>query len=165
MTETEAVQLARAYFLGEGHSYGCAETTLIVLQQAYGLPNAMDPSPAMALNGGVAWRGGICGAISGAALAVGRLAAARSAGHQEAKRLARGLIGRMMDGFCAEFGAVNCRLLIGLDIATDEGHRQFIDSKLWHTLCMNQIEFVIRELVRLGDERTWNRCVAPDINP
>ena len=152
MTEQEAVEQARAYFITEDNVHGCAETTLMVLQQTYGLPNAADSSPAMVLNGGVAWSGGPCGAITGAAMAVGRLAAQRIADHKEAKRVARSIIAQVMAEFRAEYGHTDCRDLVGLDISTEEGHAQFIEGQMWHTVCMRQIEFVVRRLVRLRDE-------------
>jgi hypothetical protein len=71
-------------FVNDATTYGCAETSYIVLKDAYGLPNPHDSGPAMALNGGVAYQGGICGALSGAALAVGQLAAARIPDHATA---------------------------------------------------------------------------------
>ena len=151
MTEQEAVELARAYFISEDNTYGCAETTLIVLQQAYGLPNAADSSPAMALNGGVAWSGGPCGAITGAAMAVGRLAAQRIADHKEAKGMARGIVAQLMAEFRAEYGHTDCRDLIGFDISSKEGHTAFIEGQVWHTVCMDQIEFVIGRLIGLAE--------------
>ncbi len=147
MTEQEAVELARATFITEENTHGCAETVLIVLQQAYGLPNATDSSPAMALNGGVAWSGGPCGAITGAAMAVGRLSAQRIEDHKEAKRAARAVIAHLMSEFQARYGHTNCSDLIGLDISTPEGHAAFIEDQVWHTVCMDQIEFVLRRLV------------------
>lgn len=155
MTEQEAIELARATFITEENIYGCAETTLIVLQQAFGLPDATDSSPAMALNGGVAWRGGPCGAITGAAMAVGRLAGSRIADHKEAKRVARGIIADLMDDFRRAYGHTDCRNLLGLDISTAEGHAAFIESQVWHTVCMDQIAFVLRRLVSLREKTVW----------
>lgn len=159
MTEQEAIELARATFITKENIYGCAETTLIVLQQAFGLADATDSSPAMALNGGVAWRGGPCGAITGAAMAVGRLAGSRIADHKQAKRVARGIIAQLMADFRAEYGQTNCRDLIGLDISSKEGHAAFIESQIWHTVCMNQIEFSLRRLVTLQDDRVWQQTL------
>jgi C_GCAxxG_C_C family probable redox protein len=159
MTEQQAVEKAKAYFLTEDNVYGCAETTLMVLQQAYGLPGATDSSPAMALNGGVAWSGGPCGAITGAALAVGRLAGQRIEDHKEAKRVARSIIAHLIDAFQARYCTVNCRDLTGMDISTAEGHAAFIEGKVWHGICMDQIEFVIRRLVGLQDETVWQETL------
>jgi C_GCAxxG_C_C family probable redox protein len=121
----------------------------MVLKEAFGLPDPLDPSAAMALNGGVAYSGGVCGAISGASLAVGLLASRRFKSHARAKRVAREVIARLMDDFQAEHGAVDCRALVGREIRTPEQHRAFIDSGIWRVTCMSQIEFVVRALAPL----------------
>ena len=156
----QAVQAARNYFLTEENIYGCAETTFMVLKGAYNLPDAGNPSAAMVLNGGVAYDGGICGAISGAALAVGMLVERRIPDHKQAKRTARRIIMRYMDRFQAEHQSVNCRDLIKLDIRDEEQHHTFMESGIWRTICMDQIEFAIRQLVDLGDEAVWARVVS-----
>ncbi|MEJ2209056.1 MAG: C-GCAxxG-C-C family protein [Anaerolineae bacterium] len=167
MTEQEAIELARTYFITEENTYGCAETTLMVLQQAFRLPRAIDASPAMALNGGIAWSGGPCGAITGAAMAVGRLAGRHIADHREAKAVARAIIARLMDDFRREYDHIDCRALVGLDISTAEGHDAFIEGQLWHTICMNQIGFVLQRLVALGDEHSWHDLdsLSPWLSP
>jgi C_GCAxxG_C_C family probable redox protein len=159
MTEQEAIERARAYFLTEDHVYGCAETAYVVLQESFGLPNATESSPAMVLNGGIAWRGGICGAISGAGMAVGKLAEQRVVGHKNAKRITRRIIVRFIEEFQAARGATDCRDLIGRDIRTDEQHADFIESGIWRDVCMHQIEFTIRRLFPLRDEQVWNQTV------
>ncbi|MGD0861258.1 MAG: C-GCAxxG-C-C family protein [Candidatus Limnocylindrales bacterium] len=155
MTADEAAARARTLFLDESNSFGCAETTFMVLKEAFGLPDPLDPSAAMALNGGVAYSGGVCGAISGASLAVGLLAARRFRSHARAKRLAREVIARLMDDFRAEHGAVDCRALVGREIRTPEQHRAFIDSGIWRVACMSQIEFVVRALASLPVREAW----------
>ena len=105
MTADEAAARARTLFLDESNPFGCAETTFMVLKEAFGLPDPLDPSAAMALNGGVAYSGGVCGAMSGASLAVGLLASRRFKSHARAKREAREAIAGLMDDFRAEHGA------------------------------------------------------------
>jgi C_GCAxxG_C_C family probable redox protein len=160
MTEQEAIEEAQAYFLTENNHYGCAETTMMVLQQAYGLSGAADPSPAMALNGGIASSGGPCGAVTGAAIAIGRLAGQRLQGHEEAKHIARGIVAQLIDEFEARYGAVNCRELTGVDISTDEGHAAFMASKVWRSSCMDQIEFTVRQLISLQDQEVWGERIC-----
>lgn len=161
MTGAEAVARARALFLDEAHRYGCAETTLLVLQEAFGLSEPDDVSAAMALNGGVAYGGGICGAISGAAIAVGRLADRRLADRDEAKRTAREVIAVLMDEFVRQHGAVDCRALLGRDIRTPGQHQAFLDGGLWRTVCMSQIETVVRRLASLPDDPRWGATASP----
>ena len=95
--EPDAIRLARAYYLDERHLFGCAETAFIVLKGAYGLDDPMDSSPAVALNGGIGWSGGPCGALTGAALAVGMLAERRIDDHARAKLVAREVIAALLD--------------------------------------------------------------------
>ena len=143
---------ARALFLDDANTYGCAETTLMVLAEAYGLPDAADTAPAMALNGGIAYSGATCGAITGAAMAVGRLTASRISDHGDAKRATRTVTADLLAAFEAEFGATTCRALIGVDLRTDEGHRAFIESGTWRDGCMRQIEMAVARLAPLADE-------------
>jgi len=160
MTQTSALARARELFLRDDNLYGCAETTLVVLLEAFGLGDEADSALCMALNGGVAWRGWVCGAISGAAVAVGRLAASRIPDHKEAKRIARALINGYIDRFRAAHGATNCRDLLGMDIHEPTQHARFIESGIWRDVCMRQIEFAVHELAPLADEREWERAIS-----
>lgn len=153
-------QTARSLFLRDDNYFGCAESTLVALQTIFGLPDAEDSAAAVALNGGVAYSGGICGAISGAAIALGRLAESRLGDHQAAKRAARVLTQRLMDEFAAAFGSVDCRDLIDYEISIPAEHDAFIASDVWRDTCMRQIEFSIGKLSPLVDEETWCAVVA-----
>lgn len=155
MDEGAAVERARELFLDDRNLHGCAETTFVVLAEAFDLSAGADPAAAMALNGGVAYSGGTCGAITGAALAVGLLAGRRIADHAAAKRAARLVTARLIDEFAGEHGAVECRRLVGVDLRTKAGHRAFIESGAWRDGCMRQIEFAVRRLVPLADEEAW----------
>ncbi len=142
-------------FLDERDPRGCAETAFVVLKEAFGLPEPEDSGPAMALNGGVAYSGGTCGAVTGAALALGILARRRIADHAEAKRAARRLTAATLAHFEAAFGASDCRTLTGFDLRTEAGHRAFIQHGAWRDGCRRQIELVVRDLVPLADPRAW----------
>jgi C_GCAxxG_C_C family probable redox protein len=155
---TDPKARARELFLRADNTYGCAEVALVTLQEHWGLPAAADSSPAMALNGGVAYSGGPCGAITGAALAVGRLAEARCQDHREAKRVARTLVQRLMAGFREVHGATDCRDLTGYDMTTD--HAAFIRSGIWREVCMRQLEYAVEFLAPLGDEGVWEEAVG-----
>ncbi len=160
MTAEEASQLARDLFLRDDNEYGCAETALVALQTLYRLTDAEDSSAAMVLNGGVAYSGGICGAISGAAMAVGRLAGQRIEDHREAKRTARRIVQQVLADFDEEFGSHNCSDLIEFDISTQQGHDAFIDSGVWRRSCMQQLEYSVSRLAELADPDIWDRTVA-----
>jgi C_GCAxxG_C_C family probable redox protein len=159
MTEIDAVATARARFLEAGNPFGCAETTFIVLKGVYGLDDPMDASAAMALNGGVAYSGGTCGAITGAALAVGLLAGRRIDDHRSAKRVARQLVAELMDAFQATQGAVDCRDLIGIDLRAPGGHEAFIAGGMWRDRCMHSIEFAVARMAPLAGWDAWSAAL------
>lgn len=156
----QAIEHARRLFLDDRHVHGCAEATLVALKTAFGLDAAADSAAAMALNGGIAYSGGACGAISGAAVAIGLLAAKRVPDHAAAKRVARGLVGELMAAFLDSFDAVDCRVLIGTDLLAPGRHDAFIESGVWRDRCMRQIEFAVRRLAPLALPDAWEAAVA-----
>jgi C_GCAxxG_C_C family probable redox protein len=138
------------YFLRPDNTYGCAETTYIVLKRLYGLPEAEDSSAAMVLNGGFAYRGGLCGALSGAALAVGQLAERSLADHAVAKRKSRQVILDLVAQFEHQFGSVDCSTLSGYDFSLPGEHDQFIEAGKWKKDCTDQILFVVERLAHIS---------------
>jgi len=156
ITQQEAIQNARAHFLRDDNLYGCGETTFMTLKDVYDLLDPLDSSPAMVLNGGVAYRGSVCGAILGAAMAVGMLAELHIPDHNQAKRAARLIIASYMDQFQSSFQSINCRDLLELDLGDELQHQRFIESGIWRTRCIQHIEFAINKLVNLRDPATWD---------
>jgi C_GCAxxG_C_C family probable redox protein len=150
---TRAPERARAAFLDDGGRYGCAEATYLALAGAFGLPT--DTAATMALNGGVAYGGGTCGAITGAAVAVGLLAGRRVPDHREAKRIARELVAAAAASFEGEFGATSCRELTGFDLRAPGGHDAFVADGRWRTACTAQVEWMVRALAALGSAPSW----------
>ncbi len=138
------------YFLRPENTYGCAETTYIVLKRLYGLPESENSSAAMVLNGGFAYRGGLCGALSGAALAVGQLAERMLDDHAIAKRKSRQVMIDLMTQFSEQFGSVDCSALSGFDFSVPGEHDQFIEAGKWKKDCTDQILFVVERLANLS---------------
>lgn len=156
----DALARARSAFLDDSHRYGCAEATFVALKDRYALPDPDDSAPAMAFNGGIAWSGGPCGAVTGAALAIGMLAARRIVDHARAKRVARGLVAELMDAFVARFGSLACADLVGMDLRAPGAHDAFLEAGTWRTRCMAQIEFVVAWAAPLTEAAKWTAAVA-----
>lgn len=156
--DAAAVAHARTLYLDDQHPYGCAETSYVVLLTAFGLDPG-NAGAAMALNGGIAYSGGPCGALTGAAIAVGMLAERRISDHARAKRVAREVVAEAMARFRLEHGAVDCRDLIGVDLQAPGGHDAFLASGAWRDGCLRQIESVVRRLAPLADQGIWDDTV------
>lgn len=154
-----AVARAEVLYLNDAHPYGCAETTFMTLKGVYGLAEPADPAAAIALNGGIGYSGGPCGAITGAALAVGMLAEERIEQHDRAKLVARELVHGTMAAFSGAHGTVNCRELVGYDLRAPGQHEAFVESGLWREACMSQIRTVVTHLAGLADPEAWKAAV------
>jgi len=152
--------VARAHYLclDEKTGFGCAEATFAALQEHFALSNAGNSTEAMALNGGIAYSGGMCGALTGAALALGRLAGSRLSDRPQAKRTARFLLQKLMADFAAEHGSTQCRDLTGFDLISD--HDAFLASGIWEGGCQAQIEFVVDRMAPLTDRKAWEAALA-----
>jgi C_GCAxxG_C_C family probable redox protein len=159
---TDPLSRARELFLDDSNYYGCAETTYVTLQELFSLPDPDDSAPAMPLNGGVAYSGGACGAITGAALAVGRLAARCLPDHFEAKRESRRVIQELIADFVREYGSVSCRDLVHYDLLAPGQHDAFIASGIWRDVCMRQIEYAVQHTARLIGETGWAAPPPPE---
>jgi C_GCAxxG_C_C family probable redox protein len=101
----------------------CAESVLLAMAESKGIQSDLIPGIATGFCSGVSRTGGMCGAVSGAIMGIG-LAAGRSSpavSVDSSYSLTQELIGR----FEKQHGSVNCRQLIGCDLATEEGQRLF----------------------------------------
>lgn len=159
-TAEEARSAARRFFLRDDNRYGCAESTYLALKTVYSLPDSENSSAAMVLNGGIAYSGGMCGAVSGASMALGELAERRLKNHSAAKRFARRVIQELMVDFRQRYRSIHCRDLIEYDISIPEEHDRFIREGAWRISCMEQIEWSVARLAVLVDESIWRDRVV-----
>jgi len=160
MAAADVQQRARDLFLDDANTFGCAETALVVLQEHFALPDAGNSSAAMALNGGIAYSGGMCGAVTGAALAAGLLAGRLIPDHLRAKAEARRVAQALLAEFTAEFGSSDCRRLTGYDFTQPGEHHRFIESGIWREACLRQIEFAVGRMGRLV-AAAWEAAPSP----
>ena len=117
--------------------FNCAESTSMALLEGIGIQCSCLPGLATAMGGGVGHSGGICGAITGAAMAIG-LASTRLnlKDHGAEKQWANGVAGELIDAFKREHSHLECRKLINIDFRSPDwveeyrGHgcKQMCDS-------------------------------------
>lgn len=106
----------------------CAESVLLAIAESKGFQSDLIPKIATGFCGGVSRTCGMCGAVSGGIMAIG-LAKGRSSGTESVLPSYRA-VQRLLEGFEAQFGSINCRELTGCDLGTDEGQKYFYANKL-----------------------------------
>jgi C_GCAxxG_C_C family probable redox protein len=106
----------------------CAESVVLALAEAQGVESELLPKVATAFCSGMARTCGTCGALTGAIMGVS-LALGRSAA-SEPVQPSYAATQRLIREFEQEFGARDCHVLLGCDLATPEGQAVFREKKL-----------------------------------
>jgi C_GCAxxG_C_C family probable redox protein len=89
---------------------------------------------------------GMCGAVTGAVMAINLLTGRRAPEESVAENYA--LVRRLLEGFENRFGSTNCRQLIGCDLSTQEG-QAFFKANNMRERCMGFTEEATRMALTL----------------
>ena len=133
MTRTEFA-VAR---LKEG--YRCSQAVLEAWAQEGGLDPMLARTIALPLAGGSAL-GGECGALTGAFLVIGLKYGVSRADDAEGFMTVFSKVQELANGFKSLHGALNCYDLLGLDVFSEEGLREFKERDMKLTRCVRYVE-------------------------
>jgi len=115
--------------------YNCSQSVFSAFAERLDLPVETALKIAAPFGGGIGRLGEVCGAVSGALMALGLHAGHTAAQDPEAKERTY----RMARAFAAEFqrrhGCLTCRELLGCDIGTPEGQQQAREAGLFKQRC------------------------------
>ena len=122
--------------------YNCAQAVFAACATDEGLTEAQRLALSAAFGGGAAKQGEICGALSGALMALGEmrskiLAADPAAGRDAVTAQAQ----EMIAAFRVAHGSILCRDLTGCLLYTEEGQRSFNEQDLRHKVCARLVAF------------------------
>ena len=100
--------------------YNCAQSVLLTMQEYYGIrENKLIPKIATAFGGGIGRRGSLCGALTGAIIAIG-LKHGTNKPTLEKKEKAYKLAHNFYEQFVKACGSPFCKELIGYDLTNPE---------------------------------------------
>jgi C_GCAxxG_C_C family probable redox protein len=128
----------------------CAESVLLACAEELGIQSDLIPRIATGFCGGVSDTCGMCGAVSGAIMAIS-LAVGRNA-PGEPPVAAYTLTRQFLAAFAQEFGSTNCRELTGCDLGTPEGQRAYQENHVAQR-CRGYVEGATRIALQLLAER------------
>ncbi len=118
--------------------------------QEFEIENEIIPRIASCFAGGIGNTGAVCGAVSGAVMAIG-LIRERGESMEDALR-ALGVAQEFRQRFEAEMGTINCRELTGADLTTKEGIERFKASDIPRTVCFPAVAASFRLVMELLNE-------------
>ncbi len=138
--------------------FNCCESVLIRIDKDSPLPGFDNDvmKIASAFGGGVAGWGSVCGAASGAAMALGLIYGTdgdEQPNEFQGKRdLLRDRTQRFLQAFQEEFGSVNCMDLLGVDRRTEEGRRRYGELKAQGVFrCGEYVEWAAEKVIEMFD--------------
>lgn len=125
----EAVQLFK-------DGYMCSQAVLAVFCEEFGLSREQAFKISISFGGGMR-KGEVCGACTGAIMALGLR-------YGENKSKSDEMCVKFLDSFEKENGSYICRDLLDCDIRTEEGIKYAIDNNLFKEICPKMVESAVK---------------------
>lgn len=129
--------------------FNCCESVLSALCDFLSIKAETIPRIATGFGGGVGHTGDICGAVTGAVMALGLKHGRDNPGEKEKRDRLYLLVEQLLKDLQKEIGSIQCFDLIGVRMNTEEGMRTYHEQKLGkrcHSI-IEQVETIAREYV------------------
>jgi C_GCAxxG_C_C family probable redox protein len=129
--EMERQAAAVDEFMG---GYRCSQAVLAVFAEDFGMDRDLARKISLPLAGG-SGVGGECGAVSGAYLVLGLKYGFAHPGDAEGVGKMIAKVNRFVERFKSLHAEIDCSRLIGLDVFSEEGHKNFLENNIKATAC------------------------------
>lgn len=131
--------------------YNCAQSVLLTMHEHYGnKPNELIPKIASAFGGGIGRCGNLCGALTGAIMAIGLKHGTNELG-MEKRETAAAQAQRFYEQFTRQFGTPYCRELIGYDLTDPQQLKEARERKVFDEKCTRFVEKAVDILLCLDE--------------
>lgn len=130
------VELAKKYF---GQKYHCSQAVLAAFAEEIGLTEEQALKLGGCFGGGMC-KGEVCGACTGALMALGLKFGQSDILDMKSRKKANDVTVEFLDMFKQENGSYICKELLGCDLATDEGKQYAIENNLFIEFCPKMVE-------------------------
>jgi C_GCAxxG_C_C family probable redox protein len=154
--ETPTVKQQRSEFSEKAanyfkQDYNCAQSVLLTMQGYYGIRrNRLVPKIATAFGGGIGRRGSLCGALTGAIMAIGLKHGTDKTVLIE-KEKAYEIARKFYDQFVKECGSPFCRELIGYDLTNPEELERLRKSNVREEKCSHFVKKAVEILISFDE--------------
>jgi len=120
--------------------------------QEFEIENEIIPRIASCFGGGIGNTGAVCGAVSGAIMAIGLMKKRGNTMEEMLSTLA--VAQEFRSRFEAEMKTINCRELTGIDLSTPDGIKQLMGSDIPQTVCFPAVAVAYRLVLDLLKENS-----------
>ena len=119
--------------------YNCSQSVFSAFAEQFGIERETALKIAGGFGGGMGRMGEVCGALTGAFMAIGLQFSEGLQETPESKVRMYEKIQELAARFKSRHGSIRCIELLGCDISTPEGHDVAVEQNLFKLLCMNYI--------------------------
>jgi len=132
--------------------FACSQAVLAAFASDLGLPTDVALKLAAPFGGGIARRGEMCGAVTGALMVLGLKTGTISATDKDAKERTYDLAHQFLERFQARHAATDCRALLQCDISVPSELQRARAQGLFKTVCPTMVASaaeIVSELVKV----------------
>jgi C_GCAxxG_C_C family probable redox protein len=115
--------------------FNCAQSVFTSHAQQFDLEPEKALKLSAAFGAGMGRKGEVCGAVTGALMAIGLSSGSTSADNKDAKERTYLLARHFLDEFAQRNGSIHCRELLNCEIDTPEGLERARQEGLFTTIC------------------------------
>lgn len=130
------IELAKQYF---EQKYHCSQAVLAAFAEDLGLTEEQALKLGACFGGGIC-KGEVCGACTGALMALGLKFGQSVVGDMESRKKTNDITIEFLDTFKQENGSYICKELLGCDLATDAGKKLALEKQLFTEFCPKMVE-------------------------
>lgn len=146
---SKASEKAREYF---SSGYNCAQSVFRALLEEKEIFFEQAPILAAGFGGGISRRGEMCGAVTGAIMAIGILHGLHYKDPVEHKNVTYNSVNEFIKKFNQIHNTTVCNELIGFDISDSEARKKGNDEGIFDNICPNFVESAIKILLEMFPE-------------
>ena len=139
-------QKAVDYF---NQGFNCAESALLALSDYMDIDCRYIPKIASGFGGGIGKHGEVCGALSGAVMALGIAFGRKEANDREGKEKMYNITDSFIKKFEKEFGCIRCKDLTGYDMLNPEDLKKMKEENTHKNFCSKLVSFAVLEASKI----------------
>jgi C_GCAxxG_C_C family probable redox protein len=128
----EKSQSAKEFF---DKNANCAQSVLMAFAKDYGMEAETALRVATGFGGGMGRMANVCGAVTGAYMALGLARGMRKVEEQDKKTATYDLVKEFTRRFTEKYPGILCKELLGVDIGTPEGSKAANAAGMFKTKC------------------------------
>lgn len=133
------------------HKFNCSQSVFTAFAEDLGISEKQALMISTNFGGG-ARKGELCGAVSGAQMALGMMFGHFDSEDAESKKRAYKISEQFMDRFAKKQGSVVCRELLGYDLSKPEGMAVIKEKNLFKTICPELIKCAVETVEEIIEE-------------